>query len=254
MRYVGLYDGGDLVASARELDLTLRQDGCAVRAMGIAAVFVPEALRGRGLGKRLVRALVDDAAARGCAAALLFSDIEPAYYERLGFCACRAEDWRAPIHDLLRGTDLSLRPADPADRPQQMSQFHAASPASMLTTERTITWWEYFRWWRNACEDYMLMRGDEVVGYLNASVTGDGLHVYEWAAPGVAPDAVWAAVRRLAEERGASWVDGWWTPVRNEPWMQRSPRPAAIPMLAPVPGAAPLLDPRKAAFEELDHF
>jgi 8-oxo-dGTP pyrophosphatase MutT (NUDIX family) len=51
----------------------------------LACVFVPEALRGRGAGCALVRAVASAAAAAGAPALWLFSDIGAPFYEALGF-------------------------------------------------------------------------------------------------------------------------------------------------------------------------
>jgi predicted N-acetyltransferase YhbS len=85
LRRVALVDAGTLVASAKRYDFQATLDGRVILVMGIGAVFTPEHLRGRGHARDLIETMMDDAAARGCSAALLFSEIGPAFYESLGF-------------------------------------------------------------------------------------------------------------------------------------------------------------------------
>jgi predicted N-acetyltransferase YhbS len=85
LRRVALVDDGRLLATAKRYDLSGRLDGQPVRILGLGAVFTPAAERGHGHAATLLRRLMDDAAAGGFGLALLFSDIDPDYYEHLGF-------------------------------------------------------------------------------------------------------------------------------------------------------------------------
>src|SRR5688500_13364013 len=63
--------------------LDAQLDGRDVRVLGIGAVFTPAEARGRGHATRLLELLMDEARASGAAAAMLFSEIGTAFYERL---------------------------------------------------------------------------------------------------------------------------------------------------------------------------
>ena len=82
---VAMVEDGRLLASAKRYRFSVRLDGREVLAVGIGAVFTPQAERGRGHAARLIEQLCDEARADGCALAMLFSEIGSAYYERLGF-------------------------------------------------------------------------------------------------------------------------------------------------------------------------
>jgi hypothetical protein len=85
IRRVALVENGRLLATAKRYDLTGRIEGEPVRILGLGAVFTPVAERGHGHAGMLLRRLLDDAAAEGFGLALLFSEIDPRYYEHLGF-------------------------------------------------------------------------------------------------------------------------------------------------------------------------
>jgi hypothetical protein len=99
LRRVALVDGGRLLATAKRYELGGRLDGQLVRILGLGAVFTPEAERGHSHAATLLRRMLDDAAAEGFGLALLFSEIDPRYYERLGFR-------RLPVNQVA----LSVRP------------------------------------------------------------------------------------------------------------------------------------------------
>jgi GNAT superfamily N-acetyltransferase len=86
-RTVGLRIGGELVASCKRYERVLRCGTRRFAATGIGAVFTPEPLRGRGYATALLGAFLDAERDAGANLAYLFSDIHPAFYERLGFVA-----------------------------------------------------------------------------------------------------------------------------------------------------------------------
>jgi predicted N-acetyltransferase YhbS len=99
LRRVALVDRGRLLATAKRYELSGRLDGHPVKVLGLGAVFTPESERGHGHAASLLRRMLDDAAGGGFGLALLFSEIEPHYYERLGFR-------RLPVNQVA----LSVRP------------------------------------------------------------------------------------------------------------------------------------------------
>jgi GNAT superfamily N-acetyltransferase len=106
LRRVALVGGGRLLATAKRYDLSGSVDGQPVRILGLGAVFTPEAERGRGHANMLLRRMMDAAGAEGFGLALLFSEIDPRYYERLGFR-------RLPINQVA----LAVRPGARAGTP-----------------------------------------------------------------------------------------------------------------------------------------
>jgi hypothetical protein len=96
---VALVDNDRLLATAKRYALSGRIDGLPVRILGLGAVFTPESERGHGHAATLLRRMLDDAAVEGFGLALLFSEIDPRYYEHLGFR-------RLPVNQ----AGLSVRP------------------------------------------------------------------------------------------------------------------------------------------------
>ena len=118
LRRYALVENGDPVTSAKLYDLTAVIDGRRVRVAGLGALFTPEPLRGRGLARDLVDAMLSALEREGFELALLFSEIGPAYYERLGFRTVPVTEvgWRVTTKPgapatLVRGGDDRDLPA-----------------------------------------------------------------------------------------------------------------------------------------------
>ena len=84
-RFALLDDDGSLLASAKRYRIDIRLDGRDGWMAGIGAVFTPPACRGRGHATRLIDMLSERERANGALLVSLFSEIGPAFYERLGF-------------------------------------------------------------------------------------------------------------------------------------------------------------------------
>lgn len=85
LRRYALVDGGQVLASAKVYTFGATLDGAPIRVAGLGAIFTHLAHRGRGVARDLIERLLERAAADGADLALLFSEIGPEYYARLGF-------------------------------------------------------------------------------------------------------------------------------------------------------------------------
>jgi predicted N-acetyltransferase YhbS len=133
MRRVALVENGRVLSSAKRYDVRLRLDGRILRTLGIGAVFTPPALRRRGHAAELIRRMVADAATEGCEMAMLFSEISPAYYARLGFEP-------VPLAQQVLRVDPREGPPLPASRPGRdtdaaaLLEIHEAQAAAYRLT------------------------------------------------------------------------------------------------------------------------
>jgi len=84
-RFAWLDDRGRLLATAKRYRFDVRVDGREGWMCGIGAVYTPPEQRGRGYASRLVEQLIDQGRREGALLAPLFSEIGPAFYQRLGF-------------------------------------------------------------------------------------------------------------------------------------------------------------------------
>jgi predicted N-acetyltransferase YhbS len=109
VRRMALVSYGDVQSSAKLYDLTAVADRRSIRVAGIGAVFTQPAHRGRGAARELLTRVLDRAAAEGADLALLFSEINPTYYARLGFQPVPAVDLRLRVaEDPRRGAPATM--------------------------------------------------------------------------------------------------------------------------------------------------
>jgi GNAT superfamily N-acetyltransferase len=102
LRRLALVDGDELLASAKWYAFDAVLDGAPIRVAGIGAIFTAPAHRGRGAATDLIKQLLERAAADGADLALLFSEIGPDYYARLGFDAISTLDRQLRVTESTR--------------------------------------------------------------------------------------------------------------------------------------------------------
>ena len=102
LRRLALVEGDEVLASAKLYAFDAVLDGRPIKVAGIGAVFTPPASRGRGAARDLMERLLERAAADGADLALLFSEIGPDYYARLGFEAIATTDQQLRVTESTR--------------------------------------------------------------------------------------------------------------------------------------------------------
>ncbi len=134
---VALVDGPHVVSSAKRYDLSLRLDGRIRRVLGIGAVFTGEAHRGRGAARELIARMLETAVTEGQEFAMLFSDIPPAFYERLEFVPVPLAEWVIEVDQKRGGAPAMLvRSGDQRDLPNIIEMSAARSTGARLALDR----------------------------------------------------------------------------------------------------------------------
>jgi predicted N-acetyltransferase YhbS len=143
-RTLGLWVDGELVASCKRYERVLRCGERTYKAAGIGAVFTPDELRGRGYATALLGAFLDAERDAGTDFSYLFSDIQPAFYERLGFVALpsRTISLRA---DMLLTERVEVAALGDADAAAVRRVFDALDARRPFSFARTPLDWEWQR-------------------------------------------------------------------------------------------------------------
>lgn len=248
-------DKGSLVASLKRYRLSLIVSGEPVPAVGLGAIFTDPALRRKGAAAHLISEVLREAFGSGARAALLFSDIDPGYYQARGFHLLPASTAWAEVGSMAVDATLSLAPAAAGDLPFMMTLRSEAHHPLMIRPHADAEHWKFFRKMNFTGQDHLLLRGGEPVGYLSAVVETDALWVEEvFCRKGVPAEAAWGAARRLAESQGLKRVGTWVDPDYPNPGFTLEKRKKAVPMLAASPGTDLGLPLTRAWFGSLDHF
>jgi len=143
-RTMGLRIDGSIVVSCKRYEREIRCGERSLRAVGIGAVFTPPELRGRGYASALIGVLLDNERAAGTDIAYLFSDIHPAFYERLGFVTLPSRTFSLRA-DTLPATRLEIGPVVDADWSTIRRCFDALDHRRPISFKRTPLVWEWLR-------------------------------------------------------------------------------------------------------------
>jgi ribosomal protein S18 acetylase RimI-like enzyme len=121
-RMLGWYGQGRMLSAFKLYHLRGAVAGKHLDVIGIGAVYTPPALRRRGHAFEMLRAALEQAREEGADAALLFSDIDVRFYERLGFRPVESRESNVLASQLPRVTN-GYRSAMAGDEPGLASVF-----------------------------------------------------------------------------------------------------------------------------------
>ena len=255
LRFVGLRDrSGALVCSLKRYDAVLSTPSGAVRTVGIGALFTTPEQRRRGHANRLVRIVMEQARSAGYGAALLYSDIDPRFYERMGYVLLPHPTWIAKTPDLPPMDAFAVRPIDDAG---QLLAIHERSfEPNWVRMRRNGASWALATWRQRQAKTWLLIEQEREVGYIIASKHDDLLWVVDEAMlePQKSAERLWATLRKLAVQEGAARIAGWLRPDHAGGPFAASPRSCCIPMVAPLDARLAHIGTLATHLSSFDHF
>lgn len=138
LQRVGLVEGGEVLASAKRYLFEAFVGGQPTKVLGIGAVFTPESRRGQGHAAALIEQMITDGVARGCGLALLFSEIGPDYYERMGFTALPRDLVTIDVLRTRRGAPATMvRAMEASDYPEVAAISMTYAQGASFALDRT---------------------------------------------------------------------------------------------------------------------
>ncbi|SDL68088.1 Predicted acetyltransferase [Nonomuraea jiangxiensis] len=233
-RYVGVFDGSRLAGAARLRQFTQWWHGRPQPMAGIAGVTVGPEDRGRGVGTRLMRAVIRRGASLGDAVSVLYPATTPIYrsvgYEHAGarhLVTLPAEALRT----IRPATDVKLRRMGPGDAAEVISllhRVHGAARASGPASWNADTW----RLWLGNQDDFLYLADD---GYVIYRWSGGDIEVENlvagseetlralWSLVGSASSVAEHVVASVAPDDPVLWLLREWSTVkvRQVRWMFR---------------------------------
>ncbi len=247
-RLLGWFEQDTLRAAMKAYDLYGTCAGRPLRLLGIGAVFTPPPLRRQGHAAAMLRAAMDEYRRRGAQAAVLFSDIEAAYYERLGFYPVESSECSVEAGALPRVV-TGFRPSMAGDEPEMIRLFAAARAGETRFALDRDGWTLRFQLRRlrelarargvgepewglvvDGAAAAMLRFGRDTVDVLEAGWTDER-----------ARTVLFAGLRDCMQRAGRKRMRIW-PASRLRGLFTSSARTSAIAMIAPLTGTAPLPD------------
>jgi predicted N-acetyltransferase YhbS len=142
LRRFALVDGrGEVLSSAKRYDFRAHLDGREIGIVGIGAVFTPEGQRRKGHARQVVEEIVAAAERDGAELALLFSEVDPAYYAATGFVPIARHELLVRTRGVTGAPMILVRAGEERDIPavaelaRAMAQPHRFA---LAPTEDTI--------------------------------------------------------------------------------------------------------------------
>lgn len=261
LQRVGLVDDGRVLASAKRYLFTARLAGATVDVIGIGAVFTDPDLRGQGLAEALIEAMVADGVERGCRLALLFSEIGPDYYQRLGFEVWPREEVTIDIPRTRRGAPgtmvRALDRADLADLADISNRYGNDTGFSLVRSPELLEFSLIRRRLRaglgplglRQIEAFVSEEGHKPVSYLIVSRGPEGVRLEECGDRDPRGSRIGAMLEAFVERDPSletRQIRGWLPPGLHPPQVRlEAPAPAAeIMMVRGIgEGAGPLTPP-----------
>lgn len=260
---VGCIDGR-VVTSLASYPVRFRASGQEVPGIAIGSVYTLGEFRGRGFAPRLLAWTEQYEQARQAAWSVLYSDIDPRYYARIGYVPCPSlEGWRDPrepapasstAHRLVEISHREIRPAFA----KLYADFHGRAPLSIA---RDADYWTEIL--AKSPEDRFFGLEPEHgnwTGYVRIAVKGDAWRIVDFALAEESEyllQALYAATVVAAQAGGTARVGGW---LPDEAvarrWFKIAPRRTEITMIKPLAASPPPDDAWVTAagrFWEIDH-
>jgi predicted N-acetyltransferase YhbS len=257
--------GGKVVASLGCHPFRFRVRGALVSGVGIASVYTVAAYRRLGYAARMLEWVHRDQRERGTGLAVLFSDIDPGYYGRLGYVACPSfEGWCRPREAPVRAPRGRFRLVEfqGCDALAEMARLYDDSERqSPLSVVRDESDWNVLIG-KSAEDEYFWLESPAGMraGYGRLAPQNGVRRLVDYA---VASDdeelaeALYTALIDAARARGIEALGGW---LPDRPAARRffsfSPRRSAITMLRPIAWTGELdeeLLGAAARCREIDH-
>jgi predicted acetyltransferase len=252
---------GKVCASLGSYPLRFVVEGREVAGFGLGAVYTAPEERRRGYAEQLCRHVAAAEQAAGCEVGLLFSDISPDYYAKLGWHVVGDSLYKADVADLWEPTPgLGVRIRKPHDRIASLNaMWEATEKSASLWLKRPDDYWRYIL--TRSPEDHHVMLCDKAGlerGYMRIHIDGMKAHIHEILLPqGIADawlDSAWALAAHYAASQGAEYLSTWQEPApRSRPLWDEAARGKAITMML-WSGQTAEQAPSACSIHDTDHF
>jgi predicted acetyltransferase len=212
--YVGTLDGR-VVAACGCYHVSVRINDAVERASAIGSVHTLPEFRGRRFAPRVLAFAEEQEKLVGKTFSLLYSDISPAYYERLGYRCCpAAQGWVDPAKsDSKAPASCALtRFQAAAELPALFDLYDRGHARHALSIARWPEYWRYLLAQNPEDEFFYFEKDGKRAGYVRLGVRPSGIIVRDLSLLEQSDEnerGLYSAVIAVAKARGAGRVGGW---------------------------------------------
>ena len=211
--YVGTL-GDRVVAACGCYHISVRIDGAVEPACAVGSVHTLPEFRGRGFAPRLVDFAESQERLAGKTFSLLYSDIGPAYYERLGYRRCpAAQGWANSVESLtVPPPNCRLVRFQAAQESTPLAEMYdRGHDRYMMSIARSPDYWRYLLAQNPDDEFYFLEMDGKRTGYVRLGIKPPAIIIRDLSLldRDEAERGMYAAVIALAKSRGTERVGGW---------------------------------------------
>ncbi|SMF20953.1 GNAT family N-acetyltransferase [Pseudobacteriovorax antillogorgiicola] len=232
-----------IAASLGAYPMSFQAGGRVINGIAIGAVFTVKSQRKQGLAFKLIEQVHLRAQEQGATVSLLFSDISPAYYEKLGYHQVPMFHGQeaATSHDRLL---IQSRPIDEFPR-----ETKGVEQAHILHTN---SHWQWLQKRHQGLEHYVVTDGSSILASFMTGFYEGRTWVLRWHQLSLNPQALKLALEHLAAHLDQPQVDYWWSGPLPEPSSLNLASPQAeIPMICSLDGEQ--YHHHKWQLEAIDH-
>ena len=142
-RFAFVDDAGRLLATAKRYRFDARLDGRDGFVSGLAAVFTPPDLRGRGHATAMIERLVEEEHRAGAMAVALFSEIGTTFYARLGFTQVTLDEVTVNVERKGGSPAMLVRAGDDRDMADVALMDQVRAVGARFALRRSVSLIQY---------------------------------------------------------------------------------------------------------------
>lgn len=262
----------EMLASLKRYYFTLLIAGQRSSCLGLGAIYTNEKFRNQGVATCLIKKVIEESRTDlGVQCVLLYSDINPNFYKKLGFIPLEARYGVLREDDipnskqidgdntLTHQSELKLKLTSDNDLTELIRLYDLCTEAANIKTLRTNKVWALFHGLNGFDSSYLILDPNaKAVGYFTAAIDQDkkSLFLAEFLALPDFARAAWAAVVDFACNNKITEIKGWVSSTSLVPYKTFHDRERAIPMLRILDSAKSTLvtTQSKSYFAASDHF
>lgn len=251
---------GKVVASCKLYDFSYQSQSRIFKAAGVGAVFVAENDRGKSAGQKLLKELISYCTDAQYDFMVLNSDIDPGYYERLGFRLFEPSAFRINVDEIW--LDYAIAELNKHCDTSVKDSF-SVRPVSLKDVEEIVRhhqrWLAQQPYGMRRSDDYMEFKlgrelylkehsalgwpqmdiisvneGKYAGGYALVEQAGPFLRILEVIGPAPVRHSLWRQILKLAKIRGIMIIRGWTKSAPALKGVEFHMRDWSFPMIMPL--------------------